>query len=989
MADISAAFFNKDALLVLDTQRCIRSCNHEFLRLFEISKVEQSADFDALFDARHMGQSGVGWQQLWCKCRDTGKAACGMMISEPERIRMVFCTDKRLLQTDAEADRHDKRLSMLVRHMREGVALHRLVLKDGRAVDYIIEDLNESFAELLGVGFDDVIGQPASKVFGTGRAPFLKKLEVCVNAGQPVTFDGFIMKKSRHFMISVIPWGQHQFGTVISDLSESKHSQLLYKTLNEAAANMSGLARMDDIFATVAKVLKKNGFECMLLPFGESGVTYLSFGEPCAIPHGGPVPVFESQHEQAVRERRSVYIGRLDIPEALLGADAQQDFRCLASPLVVDGLMAGVLTILSHTLRKSDVEAVTAFTNQLAATMEKSALIGSLRAHIEKLENSKKAHKEVAERLKMASRASRVGIWDIDIARGVEYMDPALERIYGLEPGSFDGRVATWRKLVHPEDSERVEEIFRDALSGGKDYEAEFRIILPDGKLRFISSMGMLHFDERGKPVRMVGTDWDITERKTTEIALIAEKELLATTLKSIGDGVVVTDSEGRITLVNAQFEKLCGKPRGSIHGKPLYDVLRVTGAQDDDRIINLPEKALRDGRHTSRSDCLLLRDNGKSVPIAYTASPIRDAEGATYGAVVVMRDITEEKRKQQKLDFFVYHDALTGVFNRRYFDQTLRKLDKPKYLPLSVLSCDVNGLKLTNDAFGHSVGDKLLKRMANILVKACRPDDIVARVGGDEFMIIMPCADERQAQNVCENIKKMETSAHTLVIDDSISVGYGTKTHEDENMREVISRAETDMYRNKTFESPSMRGSTIKNILTTLYEKYPRERAHSHHVSKICCNIAKKLGLSEREIEDIKIVGLMHDIGKIAVKSDMFFKADKLTDDEWKEMRRHTEIGYRILLASSDMAHVAKSVLTHHEKYDGTGYPSGICGEQIPIMARILAVANSYDAMTSVRPYRKPISREDALREIARNKGTQFDPDIVNVFLKIMGYSE
>lgn len=990
MVNINASFFYKDALLVLDPQRRIQACNDEFLRLFTLDKAEQGADFDALFEAQDMRQSGIGWQQLWCKCRDTGKTACGMRISEPDCIRMVFCTDGRLQQLDAGADRYDERLSMLVRHMREGVALHRLIFKDGRAADYIIEDLNESFAELLGVRYADVVGQPASKALGTGKAPFLKKLEVCVKTGQPITFDGFIMRKSRHFMISVIPWGEYQFGTVISDLSESKHSQLLYKTLNEAAANMSDIARMDDIFASVANILKKNGFECMLLPFGENGsVTYLSFGEPCAIPHGGPVPVFDGEYEQAVRERRSVFIGSLNLPQALMSAGLSEDLKCIVSPLVVAGALAGVFAILSHALRKGDVEAVTAFANQLAAMMEKAALIGSLRAHIGKLEVSKKAHKEVAERLKMASRASRVGIWDIDIVRNVEYMDPALEKIYGLEPGTFDGRVATWRSLVHPEDSRRVEEAYHNALSRGKDYEAEYRIILPDGKLRFISSMGILHFDEGGKPVRMVGTDWDITERKTTEIALIAEKELLATTLKSIGDGVVVMDSEGRITLVNAQFEKLCGKQRVSIHGKSLSEVLRVTRSRDDDRIINLPDKALRSGRHSSCSDCTLLREDGKCVPVAYTASPIRDAEGATYGAVVVMRDITEEKRKQQKLDFFVYHDALTGVYNRRFFDQEIRKLDKPRSLPLSILSCDVNGLKLTNDAFGHSAGDKLLKRMANILVKASRPDDIVARVGGDEFMILMPGADERQAEKVCENIKMMEASGHSLVIDDSISVGYGTKAQPEENMREVISRAETNMYRNKTFESPSMRGSTIKNILTTLYEKYPRERAHAHQVSKLCCNIAKKLGFAEREIGDIKIVGLMHDIGKIAVNPDIFFKQDKLTEEEWTDVKRHTEIGFRILLASSDMAHIAKSVLSHHERYDGTGYPSGISGDKIPIMARIVAVAETYDAMISVRPYRKPISREDALRKIASKKGTQFDPAIVDVFLELMGFGE
>jgi diguanylate cyclase (GGDEF)-like protein len=398
-----------------------------------------------------------------------------------------------------------------------------------------------------------------------------------------------------------------------------------------------------------------------------------------------------------------------------------------------------------------------------------------------------------------------------------------------------------------------------------------------------------------------------------------------------------------------------------------------------------LIEKTLRTGRIISRSNGheLLCRD-GRKVPIAHTVSPIRDGNEQIIGTVLVIRNITEEKKKQKKIDYLVYHDALTGVYNRRYFDQMLKKIDTEENLPISIINCDVNGLKLTNDAFGHNAGDKLLMRMASVLTKASRPCDIVARSGGDEFMILMPKADENAAQSVCSEIKALAERNSLYAIDCSISVGYDTKKHPDESLKTIINKAEAFMYRNKSSESPYMRGSSINNILSTLHEKFARERLHCSHVSEIGSKIAYAMGLTEREISEIGLIGRMHDIGKIAVNEALFSKPSGLTEEEWIDMRRHPEVGFRILSASTDMASIAKSVLAHHERFDGSGYPNGLKGSSIPIMARILAVADAFEAMTNERPYRTTKSKDEALTEIASLKGTQFDPAIVDIFLKL-----
>ena len=194
-------------------------------------------------------------------------------------------------------------------------------------------------------------------------------------------------------------------------------------------------------------------------------------------------------------------------------------------------------------------------------------------------------------------------------------------------------------------------------------------------------------------------------------------------------------------------------------------------------------------------------------------------------------------------------------------------------------------------------------------------------------------------------------------------------------------------MYRTKTLENESVRSNMISTIVKTLHEKNPREEKHSKRVSQLCEAIGMASGLSEIEVRKLRVGGLLHDIGKIAIEEGILNKPGKLTEQEWVEIKRHPEIGYRILSSSHEMLELTEGILAHHEKWDGTGYPKGLKGEAIPRVARIIAVADSYDAMTSERSYRKALSEEDVLKEIRRNAGTHFDPKIVKIFIeKVVG---
>lgn len=303
--------------------------------------------------------------------------------------------------------------------------------------------------------------------------------------------------------------------------------------------------------------------------------------------------------------------------------------------------------------------------------------------------------------------------------------------------------------------------------------------------------------------------------------------------------------------------------------------------------------------------------------------------------------------------------------------------------LPLTIVMADVNGLKLVNDSFGHAAGDELLKKVSEIIKKGCRYNDIIARLGGDEFVILLPKTDIYETEQIVKNINALALKETVNAVNISISFGYGTKKKEEEKIEEILKKAEDYMYKKKLFESPSMRGKTIGVIISTLHEKNKREEEHSHRVSMLCQDMGHALGLTESETEELKTIGLLHDIGKIAIEENILNKSEELTEDEWQEIKRHSEIGYRILNTVNDMLEISEYVLYHHERWDGKGYPKGLKGEEIPLQSRIITIIDAYDAMTSQRSYRSALSEESAIEELKINAGTQFDPDLIRIFIE------
>ncbi|HLV09032.1 MAG TPA: diguanylate cyclase, partial [Halanaerobiales bacterium] len=342
-----------------------------------------------------------------------------------------------------------------------------------------------------------------------------------------------------------------------------------------------------------------------------------------------------------------------------------------------------------------------------------------------------------------------------------------------------------------------------------------------------------------------------------------------------------------------------------------------------------------------------------------------------------------ENIRLLSSLKKAVYYDKLTGLYNRRYFERILPKFSNQ--IPTSIIMGDVNGLKITNDVFGHKEGDKLLKVVADILRKACRKDDIIVRWGGDEFVILLPQTDNNEVKKIIDKIKIFCSKDFGTSVKISISLGSATRDKNEINIKETISEAENCMYRQKLLESREFRKSLISSLKNTLIEKCYENEGHIERMVKLSTMLGNHLGLSGNELENLRLLAMLHDIGKVAVDSSILNKKDSLNKEEWEEVKKHPEAGYRIVQASFELSHIAYDILCHHERWDRQGYPLQKAGVEIPFLARIISVVDAYDIMTHKQPYKEALSPNKALKELRKNAGSQFDPDIVEAFCEIL----
>ncbi|WP_338827708.1 PAS domain S-box protein [Neomoorella thermoacetica] len=471
----------------------------------------------------------------------------------------------------------------------------------------------------------------------------------------------------------------------------------------------------------------------------------------------------------------------------------------------------------------------------------------------------------------------------------------------------------------------------------------------------------------------ILATVRDITERKR-------EEELLRNLFTHSPIGIYIV-SEGKFQLINPQFEILTGYRQDKLIG---MESLNLVVPEDRKMVRSNAIKMLK-GEAVEPYEFRIVTGQGDIRWMEETVASIwHDGKRVTLGNII---DITQKKKFEQKLAYISLHDQLTALYNRAYFEEELKRLSTSRKYPITIIVADVNGLKLVNDTMGHDKGDELLTACARVLKKAFRSSDVVARVGGDEFVALLPRTDGKTGKSILKRLRlsidKYNEEHPELPL--SVSFGIATADTPEQSLKEIYKKADDLMYQEKLNLGSSARSKIVNALLTALSERDYITEGHARRMQKLCQDLGEKVGLSAQQLANLSLLAQVHDLGKVGIPDRILFKRGPLTEKEWEVMRQHPEKGYRIAMSSPDLAGIADLILKHHEKWDGTGYPLGLKEEEIPIECRILSIVDAFDAMTSGRPYCRTKTIEDALKEIRRCAGTQFDPRLAEAFIEMI----
>lgn len=455
--------------------------------------------------------------------------------------------------------------------------------------------------------------------------------------------------------------------------------------------------------------------------------------------------------------------------------------------------------------------------------------------------------------------------------------------------------------------------------------------------------------------------------------------------LNTLPVGIMIENKAGKILKVNKAMEKITGYKKEELLLNTVFDTLVPI---DQKKMAKANIKRILAGE-VLKHELPSATNNGEERFVRLLEQKI-NLPNNQAGIISIQSDITDKVKYEKQIKYASYHDSLTDLYNRSYLENKIQILNQQQKFPLAVIMADLNGLKLVNDTYGHNAGDELLKKMANILKITCRKSDIIARWGGDEFIILLPKTDQKEVKKVIKRIKnKLKNTYLNLKNDNklplSAALGCGIQNYYYQDFFNILAEAEAQMYKKKLIESKALKNNIVKNILKTLSENSQETPGHSQRMAVLAEKFAKKLNLSEAEINKLLLISKLHDIGKTVIPKNILNKKEELTKSEWEQIKTHPAVGHRILNTTEEFSHISEEILSHHERWDGRGYPRGLKREEIPFLARIINLVDAYEVMTHQTSYQRALTKAEALAEIEENSGTQFDPKLAKLFIELL----
>ncbi len=566
-------------------------------------------------------------------------------------------------------------------------------------------------------------------------------------------------------------------------------------------------------------------------------------------------------------------------------------------------------------------------------------------------------------------------------------------RIYQLANTGIWGEVVRERKPLIVNDFQRSNPLKKGYPQGHVELHRFMSVpVIIDDQIVAVVGLGNKETDydeiDVAEITTLMGGVWNAVQRREATETLDYERNKYYQTLLSIGDGVMVVDRDQRIEFMNEVASQLTGWTPDEAKGVNYKDVYVLSHEKEGEVIKDPIEKVFSTGRtQILGNHAILISKQGKRYHIEDSAAPIPDGQDPLAGVVLVFRDVTEKKERIKEIEHLGYHDSLTGLYNRRFFEKEMRRLDTEENLPVSIIMGDVNNLKLTNDIFGHGAGDELLKKVAKAMRQVCRGNDIIARYGGDEFAILLPKTSHEEAGSIASRIKNEVIRHQVNGFGCNISIAHDTKCEEGDSIIRRLDNAETGMYSAKTLEQTHIERRELDAIVSLLYSKNQGDRRHALNVSLFCGKIGAALDLPRAQVQQLEKAGQLHDLGRIVLDPTLLKKilqGSSLNVQEKKEVEQHPLVGYRILNFFDETVELAEAVLAHHEHWDGTGYPRGLKGKEIPLFARIIAVADTYERIANRSEGEELDGRKLAIRVIEDGAGSKFDPEIVEICLEM-----